>query len=70
MLHHTKQQVFRPSACKQTAVGVLEHSQCSLVCVSYPGWSGSCTVALGCSMHKAATHPTGRYPSLPQTIEF
>ena len=22
MLHHTKQQVFRPSTCKQTAVGV------------------------------------------------
>ena len=22
MLHHTKQQVFRPSACKQTAAGV------------------------------------------------
>ena len=65
MLHYTKQQVFRPSACKQTAVGVyrtliVQLTQAGL-CVTF--W-------LKCNMHKATTHPSGRYPTLPQTFEF
>ena len=62
MLHHTKQQLFRPSACKQTAAGVYRTLIVQLT------QAGMCvTSRLKCSIHKATT---GRYPTLPQTFEF
>ena len=53
-MHITSHQVFRPSTCKQIAVGVYRTLTVQLTQV------GTCVTSwLKCSMHKATTHPTG-----------